>query len=111
MKEEIKLKVKKEGRKGIYIPEKEDLKEFIKARKFDVIHNFIAGGMMFIGADHDVESVMKDIDKAERIGILTKEAGSMNMGHALTLILKDERGQRHELYDIGEVEDKHLDIK
>ena len=100
-----KLKVKKEGRKGIYLPERKDLKEFIKARKLKQIHNFIPSGAMMIGADHSLKSVLKDIDDCERLAIVIQNA---NMGHCLSLILKDERGERLEVYDIGKITEEDL---
>jgi hypothetical protein len=103
----MRIKVKPEGRKGIYLPDKESLKSWIKAKKFKQIHNFIPGSSMFIGADHDVKSVLKDIDSAQRIGILTEEANSMNMGHALSIITNEKL----ELYDIGEIAEKDLEIR
>lgn len=99
-----KLKVKKEGRKGIYIPEKDSLKEFIKGRKLKQIHNFMPTGMMMLGADHSVASVLKDIDRADRLAVLTDN--SANMGHSLALIYKEKL----ECYDIGAIEEKDLSI-
>ena len=101
----MKIKVKKEGREGIYIPEKDSLKDFIKSKKLKSIHNFIPNGNVFLGADHEVESVIDDIDRAERLGILV---GNMaNMGHCLSLI----SNERLECYDIGKITEKDLDIE
>lgn len=103
MKKEItKIQVKPEGRKGIYLPDKKSLKSWIKTKKFKKIHNFIPSSGIFLGADHDVKSVLKDIDEAERIAILTEESGSMNMRHALSII----RNNKLELYDIGEIKEE-----
>jgi hypothetical protein len=49
-----KLKVQEEGRKGIYLADKNSLKEFIEARKLEKIHNFCGGCMMIIRADDSV---------------------------------------------------------
>ena len=92
-----KIKAKAEGRDNIWIPEKTTLKEFIKSRKLEQIHNFIPSGMMILGADHDVDSVLADIDRADRLAIFTDETA--NMGHSLALIYKE----RLECYDIGEI--------
>lgn len=99
-----KVKVKPEGRKNIWIPEKNSLKSFIRARKLKKIHNFIPSGMMMLGADHDVKSVLQDIDRADRLAIFTDETA--NMGHSLSLIFKEKL----ECYDIGAIEEKDLEI-
>ena len=99
-----KLRVIKEGRKGIYIPEKESLKDFIKARKLKRIHNFIPTSMLMLGADHHVGSVLSDIDKAERMAVFTNP--KENMGHSLALILDN----RLEIYNIGKIKESDLKI-
>lgn len=99
----MKLKVKPEGRPDVYLPEKESLKDFIKSRKLEKIHNFIPSGMMMIGADHDVEGVLDDIDKADRLAVFTSDA---NMGHSLALISNNKL----ECYDIGKISLSDLEI-
>ena len=99
-----KLKVTPEGREGIWLPEKASLKAFIKARKLDVIHNFIPSGPMMLGADHDVKSVLEDVDSAERLAVFTDETA--NMGHSLALITNE----RLECYDIGTIKKSDLEI-
>lgn len=98
------IQVTPEGREGIFIPDKESLKAWIKSNNFKEIHNFIPSGMFIIGADHEVDSVLDDIDRAERIAILTK--GHENMGHALSIITNGEL----ECYDIGVITEKDLAI-
>lgn len=93
----MKIKVTPEGRKGIYIPEKESLKAWIRFKKFKQIHNFIPSGMMMIGADHDVKSVLEDIDRADRLAVFTDPHA--NMGHSLALIYQNKL----ECYDIGKI--------
>ena len=101
-----KIKVKKEGREGVYLVEKEEIKRFIKLEKLKTIHSFIPSSFMMIGADHDIKSVLTDIDNAERIGILTGKAQIGNLGHALSIISNNKL----ELYDIGKITDKDLII-
>lgn len=100
-----KIKCKKEGRIDIYIPEKESLKEFIKLQKFEKIHNFIPSGMLILGANHEVESVLKDIDKAEKLAVFTDKLA--NMGHSLALI----KNNKLECYDIGEIKKENIELK
>ena len=98
-----KLKVRPEGRKDIYIPtDKENLKQFIKSRQLKAIHNFIPSGMMILGADHDVKSVLADIDRADRLAVFTDPTA--NMGHSLALIWKEKL----ECYDIGKITEEDL---
>jgi len=99
-----KIKVKPEGRKDIWIPEKESLKQYIKAKRFTYIHNIIPSGNFMVGADHEVNSVFRDIDKAERLAIFTDT--TMNYGHSLALV----NYNRLEIYDIGEIKMKYLEI-
>lgn len=99
------LKVKKEGRKNIYIPiDKENLKEFIGSRELEIIHNFIPTGAMMLGADHDIKSVLSDIDRADRLAVFTDPTA--NMGHSLALIFKEKL----ECYDIGKIIEEDLQI-
>ena len=98
----MKLKVKPEGRKGLYLVEKKDIRAFIKAKKFKQIHNVIPSESMMFGADHNVKSVLEDIDNSERMGITVPP----QVGHALSII-KDER---LELYDIGDLTEKDLEL-
>lgn len=102
----MKIKVKPEGREEVYIPEKESLKDWIKSKNFEQIHNFVPSGPLIIGADHDIDSVLVDIDKAERLAILTGSSKLANFEHGLSLIINN----RLELYDIGDVSEKDLEI-
>jgi len=99
----MKIKVKKEGRPNVFIPEKDDLIKFIKDKKLKKIHNFIPSGFMVLGADHDVKSVLEDINRAERLAIFTDNS---NMGHSLSLIYKNKL----ECYDIGKMKEDDLEI-
>ena len=99
-----KIKVKPEGRKDIWIPEKESLKEYIKAKRFYRIHNIIPMEKVMLGADHDVNSVFKDIDRADRLAIFTDK--KMNCGHSLALISNNKL----EIYDIGQIKEKCLEV-
>ena len=100
----MKIKATKEGRPNMYVPEKESLKEFIKSKKLEQIHNFIPSGMMILGADHEVKSVLEDIDRADRLVVFTDN--SANMGHSLALIWKEKL----ECYDIGEIKESDIDL-
>lgn len=102
----MKIKATKEGRDGIYIPEKESLIAWVKAQNFEQIHNFIPTGNMMLGADHSVESVLEDITKADRLAVLTGDAQSNNLGHALSII----RNDKMEMYDIGKLTNDDIEL-
>ena len=69
-----------------------------------MIHNFAPNGMMMLGADHEVESVLEDIDQAERLAVFTKEC--QNMGHSLALI----KNNKLECYDVGVIMKVDLEV-
>lgn len=100
----MKIKVKPEGRKDFWIPEKDSLKDFILSLKLEKIHNFIPTGSMILGADHAVDSVLQDIESADELAIFTNK--SINMGHSLALITHNKL----ECYDIGEIKETDLEI-
>jgi len=89
----------------MYIPEKKSLKDYIKSLKMEMIHNTIPSGSMMIGANHDLKSVLKDIDVADRIAIFTDTHA--NMGHSMAIITDEELG----CYDIGEIKVEDLEIR
>ena len=58
---------------------------------------------MILGADHSVNSVMDDIERATRMSVFTD---SSNMGHSLALIFGDYKNgdkEKLECYDIGKI--------
>lgn len=101
-----KLKVKPEGRENIYIATADNLKKWIMSKKFKAIHNIIPSSSMMIGADHEVTEVLRDIDRADRIGILIESAARNNMNHSLVLVTNNKL----EMYDIGEITEEDLII-
>lgn len=99
-----KIKVRPEGRENIWLPERESLVAYIKVKRLKKIHNFILSGMMMIGADHDVESVIDDIARADRLAVFTDPHA--NMGYSLAVITKEKL----ECFDIGPLTENELDI-
>lgn len=102
----MKIDVTPEGREGVWLPDAESLKEWIAAQEFAAIHNMIPTGSMMLGADHDVAGVLEDIDRADRLGILTGESQKGNFGHALAIITDNKM----EMYDIGPVSEDDLEV-
>jgi hypothetical protein len=102
-----KIKVKPEGRKGVYTCEREDIIEWLEQSGIDTFHNYNgSSGPLMIGADWEKSEVIKEINKSDRIGILTGSALSNNLRHGLSVIT----GNKLEMFDIGEITDYDLDI-
>lgn len=95
----VTIRVTPEGRPGVWLADKESLKAFIRSKGWKAIHNFRPTGALLLGADHGVESVLEDIDRAERVALLTDGAERHNVGHTLALIIQN----RLECYDIGKI--------
>lgn len=103
-----KIKVKPEGRQGVWLVSKKEISSFVKKLPFDKIHNYPGNNShLLIGADHLKEFVLKDIKNADRIAILTGKAKSQNVGHSLAVIINE----RLEMFDIGEITEKDLHIE
>lgn len=110
--ERTQIVVTPEGRDGIWLADRTSLKAWIVAQDFESIHNMgTAVPGMVIGADHGVDSVLADIDSAERVALMTGAAFKANMRHALALIAPADAvfPQRLEMYDIGEITDADLE--
>jgi len=101
----MKIKVIPEGRDGIYIPDKASLLDWIMDYGPDKIHCFIPGVFGALGADWGKDDVLEEIDKSERLGILTGDAFGNNLKHALSVIVKTDRGEELRMFDIGDVEE------
>jgi hypothetical protein len=101
----MKIEVTPEGRPNIYVPYRDSLIEWITAQEFEVIHNFMVGGIM-LGADHDPEGVIDDIKKADEVAITVGDMWRQNLKHALSVIANNKL----ELFDIGEITDADLKI-
>lgn len=103
-----------EGRDGLWLADRASLKAWIVAQGFDQIHNFCSSGPMVVGADHSVESVLTDIDAADRVAVLTGDAKRGNLGHALALVVPDGYHglpERLEMYDLGDITVADLDVR
>jgi hypothetical protein len=105
------IKVTPEGRPGVWLADRDSLKAWVVEKRFDRVHNFVQAGGMLLGADHEVDSVIADIDAADRIAVLTGDAWRQNSRHALALIMPgtESRPEHLEVYDVGEVTDADLE--
>jgi len=101
-----KIKVKKEGRKDIWIVENEEMIRWLKENWKGKIHNFLDSPGMLLGADWSKASVIKEIKGADKIGILTGKAQNQNLRHALSVI----KGSELKMFDIGEVTEEDLEL-
>lgn len=101
----MKILVIPEGRDDIWVPDPDSLIAWIKEQNLDYIHNFITElPGMFIGADHELDNVIDDIQNGERLALTTGDVWKSNMKHALSIV-KDNKLQ---LYDIGEITESDL---
>ena len=101
-----KLKVTPEGREGVYLCEKADIIEWLEESGLKTIHNYIPGPIM-LGCDWELSSVIEEINKSKRIGILTGDAQKHNMRHALSVISDNQL----KIFDIGEIKEEDLEIE
>lgn len=99
----MKIKAKAEGRDNIWLAEAESLKAFILSEKLEHIHHFRGGGNLIIGADHGIESVLEDIDRADRLAVFTNNS---NMGHSLALIIDNHL----ECYNLGKITVEDIEV-
>jgi hypothetical protein len=102
----MKIKVKPEGREGIWIPDKESLIDFLVIYEDDSIHNMKPIGSIMLGADHSKESVIEEVKGAERISIMTGSALRHNLNHSLAVITNNELS----IFDIGKITESDLII-
>ena len=65
---------------------KEEAKALVIKRPDKMVHTFYNPGFGLIGADHEYDSVMNDIDDAEECNITGEQAQAM--GHGLAVIPK-----------------------
>lgn len=98
------IKVKPEGREGVYLITKEEALRVVEEYKGEEIHHQFQGGSMIIGADWDKRDVIEIINKSERLAILT--APNMTIGHHLVVIANNERNA----FDIGKITIKDLEV-
>lgn len=103
----MKIKVKPEGRDGMYLPDIDSLVEWIKSKKFKYIHHAYAGGSMIIGADWNPEDAIERIRAGERVAILTKEVAGSNMGHAIAVVHKNKLN----ILDVGPITKDNLIVE
>ena len=102
----MKIKVKPEGRDGIWMPEKDSLIDFLINYEFDEIHNIVPSNALILGADHSKESVIEDVKSAEGLALLTGDSYLHNMKHALSVIT----GNKLSMFDIGEFNESDFEI-
>lgn len=106
MTNEIKIKVKPEGREGVWLIEKTEAINLVNKVTWEKIHCYIGDGVFF-GADYKKSSVIKAIKKAERIALLTGKSLQNNLNHALAVIKDNELN----MFDIGEITVEQLEIQ
>ena len=102
----MKIKVKPEGRDGVWIADKASVVDFLQSYDEDMIHNINPSGSFMTGADWSKESVIEEAENAERIAVLTGNSLRHNMNHALSIITSNEL----KMFDIGEITEQDLSV-
>ena len=97
------IKVKPEGREGIYIVEPDVIADYIESLDVEYIHSLIAndGSMVFIGADISKQGAIERIKSADTVAFTFPH----QLKHALVVIT----GYNRELFDLGEVDESMMD--
>lgn len=103
--ESKKIHVTNEGREGAYLITKEEATRVVTEYPGEEIHHQFQNPPMFLGADHSKEDVLEDIQKAEKLAIITEP--NFTMRHHLVLIFDNKR----HAYDIGEVKTSDLVVE
>ncbi len=103
---EMGIKVKPEGREGVWIAKKDSVIDFLQTYEEEQIHNYMPGGWAVMGADWDKKRVIEETQKADRIAILTGESLKHNLMHALAVIVNNKLL----MFDIGEITDEQLEV-
>lgn len=93
------IKVKPEGREGVWLVEQAEIIRWLENSDMDQIHNYLSAGPMLLGADWDKDTVIEECRKAERIAVLTGDAWREQRKHALAVIVSNTL----KIFDIGEI--------
>lgn len=102
----ISVQAEPEPRAGVWIPDREQLVEWLRTLP-GPIHCFVGagGGAVLVGADWDVDSVVEQVVKAERVALLTGDARAGNVGHGLAVIVSVGDDEHLQMFDVGPVDD------
>ena len=100
----MKIKVKPEGRDGVWIADKDSIVDFLKNYEYEQIHNFLPGNGLMLGCDFSKSEAINQVKNAERLAILTGDSLQGNMRHALSVIVGNELS----IFDIGEITESDL---
>jgi hypothetical protein len=83
-----KIKVLLEGRENIFIPDKQSLIDFIKAKKLKYVHKMEEACFAFLGCDYSKEEVIQAIFECDRVALLFIDDPIVN--HSLRIIKNNE---------------------
>lgn len=97
-----KIKVKPEGREGIYLVEPDEICRFVELLPDDQFHAFKGDWPVMIGADWEKESVLEYLRKCDTIGIIIPP----QVAHSISAI----NGMDRTLFDVSEITEEQLDI-
>ena len=90
---------------NVYKADKESLKDYIISLNIQTIHNYIQGSFTMIGADHDLDSVLSDIEKYDP-HIITNLAQTNFLNHSLRIVIDGSIN----MYEIGEISQDQIEL-
>jgi hypothetical protein len=101
-----KINVVSEGREGVWLPGRESLMEWILSKGIEWIHCMLPSNPLLISADWDVGDVLRAIQEADRVALLTGDSLTQNFRHGLSVITDDQLY----MFDIGRLTENDLEI-
>lgn len=101
------LSVTPEGRPDIWLPTKDSLLSYIAFKAFEQIHCFLPVNVALLGADWDVESVVKEIQHPDAVVAVFTNPNT-NAGHSLAITRSNPRGLK--CFDIGPITHADLEV-
>lgn len=103
----MKIKVKPEGREGVWIADKDSVVGFLMNLEGKEVHNFLPSAGAMLGCDLSKNEAVKQVKGAERVAVLTGDAKRGNIGHALSVIINNSLS----MFDIGDITEKDLIVE
>ena len=102
-----KIKVTSEGSPGIYLVTALEIERYLNSLEQDTFHCSIPSNSLVLGANWDKLGVIKEVNKSERLVILTGGAAKNNLGHALACVASGGLT----MFDIGPITEDMLSVE
>lgn len=102
----MKIKVRAEGREGVYLLTKENAIEFINGLEMERIHNFVGAPPLLVGCDWDKQDVADLINKEETLQALLLEP-NFTLAHQLVCTTNTKRY----MFDVGAITTDDIEVQ